>query len=908
MRNGCQKGFGKRRLRCKMPSSSLIRRAALAFVACFVLGVVLFWKIPTREFPGMVANDCIVLDDGSVDCSGGGGDIGGEIPPCEFPEDDLGAPVFGATGDIPELKVTNTTSDTMVPATTSPSTTTGTAGSSAAGTNGSFLDFFSIFSGQAVGGQEAEKVKPCYVPPPACIPNKEKPAESCINCKNACEKCMCKSEKCRKPDDPPPEPGKEPSPECKEECKDQCDFTDCCDKMPDPQKCKDDRDKDNDECEDDESKCSCKQKYEKAVKACYGKDNAGKEYKSCNEKCTTPLGTDEECLRKCEDCVKKAAEDANKCAANLCKIDGGQNAVGGNNVGRPPIGGGMAPFGGLGGGFQGIGGAGGDIGGSGTPGSTGGTGTSGTGGAGSTGGTGTNGTNGAGGTNGTNGTIGGIGPVAPPPGGSSSSGGSSQSSMSSVSSSSSSTSSTPPGGSSSSQSSISTSSQSSSSSSTSSSGGGGSCVNCQYCNGDFCNQQLCDALGGGSGNYCIFDAGNRTCTPNPQRCGSSSSASFGFSSSTASSGRSSSTSSSIVIGCNQCAYCGIYVTCSRATCLALGPCVYNSETFECSPDPMFCASSSSAGSRGSSSSAASSTSSSGSSGSSGSSSSRSSSAFSSLSSFRSSSSVSSRSSSSSSYSSPRDGCTGLECMLGGGSYCAQSNRTCVLNFDNRPSCFDCMARNSSSSSSGFSDSSTPYSDIGGTVGGTIGGTIGGFVGGAEGGQAGTVGGGTIGGIGGIEGIPTGSFGSSSSRNLAFCGNGIVNTEYGEQCDMGNLNNDVLPDRCRTDCLVPRCGDRVLDSGEQCDDGALNGQLSVTTCDAQCRRSTYDAPPGTLATTIDLPLLPGQFINPLTGQVESSLTTIATSNPPAGQTGPAALAAMAAGASAGWAWLRRRRKP
>lgn len=178
----------------------------------------------------------------------------------------------------------------------------------------------------------------------------------------------------------------------------------------------------------------------------------------------------------------------------------------------------------------------------------------------------------------------------------------------------------------------------------------------------------------------------------------------------------------------------------------------------------------------------------------------------------------------------------------------------------------------------------------------------------QGGEAGTVGGGqgTIGGIGGIEGIPNASFGSSSSRNLMFCGNGIVNSEYGEQCDMGNLNNDVLPDRCRTDCLVPRCGDRVLDSGEQCDDGALNGHLDVTTCDAQCRRSTYDSPSDTVATTIDLPLLPGQFVNPLTGQVESSLTTIATNNPPVGQTGPAALAAMAAGASAGWAWLRRKK--
>lgn len=180
----------------------------------------------------------------------------------------------------------------------------------------------------------------------------------------------------------------------------------------------------------------------------------------------------------------------------------------------------------------------------------------------------------------------------------------------------------------------------------------------------------------------------------------------------------------------------------------------------------------------------------------------------------------------------------------------------------------------------------------------------------NGGSTGAEGGGTFGGVGGTEGFPTASFSSSSRRPLSpFCGNGIVNTEYAEECDMGALNSDTLPDRCRTDCSNPRCGDHILDSGEQCDDGLLNGHAEVSACDAQCRRSTYQSPTENpnLAQTIDLPLLPGQIVNPLTGEVQSSLSTIATNNPPAGQTGPAALAAMAAGAAAGWAWLRRTKK-
>ncbi len=48
-----------------------------------------------------------------------------------------------------------------------------------------------------------------------------------------------------------------------------------------------------------------------------------------------------------------------------------------------------------------------------------------------------------------------------------------------------------------------------------------------------------------------------------------------------------------------------------------------------------------------------------------------------------------------------------------------------------------------------------------------------------------------------------------------CGNGLV--ELPEQCDNGQQNADQ-PDKCRTTCVKPKCGDAIKDTGEFCDDG------------------------------------------------------------------------------------------
>lgn len=52
-----------------------------------------------------------------------------------------------------------------------------------------------------------------------------------------------------------------------------------------------------------------------------------------------------------------------------------------------------------------------------------------------------------------------------------------------------------------------------------------------------------------------------------------------------------------------------------------------------------------------------------------------------------------------------------------------------------------------------------------------------------------------------------------------CGNGIV--EHGEECDDGFKNSNKNNNACRTNCMLPWCGDGVYDykHGEECDDGA-----------------------------------------------------------------------------------------
>lgn len=59
-------------------------------------------------------------------------------------------------------------------------------------------------------------------------------------------------------------------------------------------------------------------------------------------------------------------------------------------------------------------------------------------------------------------------------------------------------------------------------------------------------------------------------------------------------------------------------------------------------------------------------------------------------------------------------------------------------------------------------------------------------------------------------------------NPPHCGDGILNANEGEECDLGAANSDIAIDGCRTtECRWAYCGDGVDDTGESCDTGPSN---------------------------------------------------------------------------------------
>lgn len=131
-----------------------------------------------------------------------------------------------------------------------------------------------------------------------------------------------------------------------------------------------------------------------------------------------------------------------------------------------------------------------------------------------------------------------------------------------------------------------------------------------------------------------------------------------------------------------------------------------------------------------------------------------------------------------------------------------------------------------------------------------------------------------------------------------CGDG--KPDAGEQCDEGVENSNNPTARCRTDCRLAGCGDGITDTPrETCDDG--NG-MSGDGCSEFCQyeRAAPNVLPGNvLQVAVDIGNNPTAYglPGPIVGYAPPQTT----------KSGPAAIAIMAAGASAGYAWMKRKKK-
>lgn len=148
-----------------------------------------------------------------------------------------------------------------------------------------------------------------------------------------------------------------------------------------------------------------------------------------------------------------------------------------------------------------------------------------------------------------------------------------------------------------------------------------------------------------------------------------------------------------------------------------------------------------------------------------------------------------------------------------------------------------------------------------------------------------------------------------------CGNGSL--DPGEECDAAEENSSEPDARCRKDCSLSRCGDGVLDATELCDDGNL---LPGDGCDRLCVLEPPSFGSGENERAIgsaleeELPPALEENASSPSGEEDAGPSVplpaygplYAPTHPPAGDTGPATLAIMAAGAAAGFAWTRRKK--
>ncbi len=134
-----------------------------------------------------------------------------------------------------------------------------------------------------------------------------------------------------------------------------------------------------------------------------------------------------------------------------------------------------------------------------------------------------------------------------------------------------------------------------------------------------------------------------------------------------------------------------------------------------------------------------------------------------------------------------------------------------------------------------------------------------------------------------------------------CGDGEV--QEGELCDMGDRNS-MNPSMCRPNCVLPKCGDRVLDYNEECDDGNnINGDACSATCELE-RAATGQ--PNTIIGNVVLGEIDEALLTP-----EERLEYVRLRNrvptPEQTKTGPGLVIFLASGAAAGVGFMRRKYK-
>jgi len=80
----------------------------------------------------------------------------------------------------------------------------------------------------------------------------------------------------------------------------------------------------------------------------------------------------------------------------------------------------------------------------------------------------------------------------------------------------------------------------------------------------------------------------------------------------------------------------------------------------------------------------------------------------------------------------------------------------------------------------------------------------------------------------------------SNCSSPSCGDGVTDDASKEQCDAGDFNSNVEPNRCRNNCTLPVCGDQVIDTAqpfnEQCDEGKGNSPAKESAKPNLCRNN------------------------------------------------------------------------